>query len=133
MRLHNVGLVKSVFDQIVRDLIQRGSVAPARVGERAHPTLDPKMLHILGSSIRSCDGIARRELLQAGVAGLLGMSLPKLLAAEVIQTPQAARARSVLFVFLYGGPSQLETFDMKPDAPSGIRGPFRPISARSVK
>ena len=91
------------------------------------------MLHILGSSIRSCDGIARRELLQAGVAGLLGMSLPKLLAAEVIQTPQAARARSVLFVFLYGGPSQLETFDMKPDAPSGIRGPFRPISARSVK
>ena len=89
------------------------------------------MLHILGNSIRSCDGIARRELLQAGGAGLLGMSLPKLLAAEAVQTPLAARAKAVLFVFLYGGPSQLETFDMKPEAPSGIRGPFRAIAART--
>ncbi|MEO2013453.1 MAG: DUF1501 domain-containing protein [Fuerstiella sp.] len=89
------------------------------------------MLNILGSSRQTCNGIVRRELLQAGGAGLLGMSLSKVLAAEAVQTPQARRAKSVLFVFLYGGPSQLETFDMKPDAPSGIRGPFRPIAART--
>ncbi len=89
------------------------------------------MMSILGSSPRTCDGVGRRELLQAGGAGLLGMSLPKVLAAEALQTPQPARAKSVLFVFLYGGPSQLETFDMKPGAPSHIRGPFRPIASRT--
>jgi hypothetical protein len=70
-------------------------------------------------------------LLQACGAGLLGMSVPKVLAAEAIETPQPARAKSVLFVFLYGGPSQLETFDLKPGAPSHIRGPFRPIASRT--
>jgi hypothetical protein len=90
------------------------------------------MLSILGSSARTCEGVSRRALLQAGGAGLLGMSLPKVLAAEALQTPRPARAKSVLFVFLYGGPSQLETFDMKPEAPSSIRGPFRPISSRTA-
>ncbi|MBP90075.1 MAG: hypothetical protein CMJ64_25775 [Planctomycetaceae bacterium] len=89
------------------------------------------MLSVLGNSTRTCDGVGRRELLQAGSAGLLGMSLPKILAAEALQTPQPGRAKSVLFVFLYGGPSQLETFDMKPDAPSSIRGPFKPIASRT--
>src|SRR5262249_53725299 len=76
-------------------------------------------------------GFSRREVLQVGGAGLLGMSLPNVLAAEAVQTPQVARAKSVLFVFLYGGPSQLETFDMKPDAPSAVRGPFRPIASHT--
>ena len=70
-------------------------------------------------------------MLQAGT-GLLGVSLPAVLAAESLSvTAPAARARSVLFVFLYGGPSQLETFDMKPGAPSGFRGPFQPIDSRT--
>ena len=54
-----------------------------------------------------------------------------MLAAEAAAAAQPARAKSVLFVFLFGGPSQLETFDMKPDAPSGIRGPFQPIASRT--
>jgi len=90
------------------------------------------MLSILGNSARTCDGVTRRETLQAGGAGMLGMSLAKVLAAEEIQPePIQPRAKSVLFVFLYGGPSQLETFDMKPEAPSSIRGPFRPIDTRT--
>ena len=89
------------------------------------------MLRVLGNSVRTCDGVSRRELLQAGGAGLLGMSLPQVLAAEAIEQPKRARAKSVLFVFLYGGPSQLETFDMKPEAPSTVRGPFRPIASRT--
>lgn len=81
-------------------------------------------------SISSANGVTRRQLLQAGGAGLLGLSLPRLLQAET--TPaHPVRARSVIFLFLFGGPSQLETFDMKPDAVSNIRGPFRPTPCRT--
>src|SRR5689334_8355495 len=89
------------------------------------------MLTILGNPRRLCNGLTRRQLLQAGGAGLFGLSLPKVLAAEMAQPQRRARAKSVMFVFLFGGPSQLETFDMKPDAPSGIRGPFQPIASRT--
>lgn len=89
------------------------------------------MLKVLGNPRQTCDGLTRRELLQIGGAGMLGMSLPQVLAAESHSSPLVARAKSVIFVFLYGGPSQLETFDMKPDAPSTIRGPFRPIASRT--
>ena len=90
------------------------------------------MLSILGNAARACDGVTRRATLQAGGAGMLGMSLAKVLAAKSLQPADIQpRAKSVLFVFLYGGPSQLETFDMKPKAPSSIRGPFRPIDSRT--
>lgn len=95
------------------------------------------MLTLLGSERRVCNGMTRRKLLQAGGAGLFGLTLPKVLAAEAMQRKQigsraaSPRAKSVMFVFLFGGPSQLETFDMKPDAASGIRGPFTPIDSRT--
>src|SRR5213078_1297082 len=73
----------------------------------------------------------RRQLLRVGGAGLFGLSLPRALAAEAVRPARQARAKSVLFVFLFGGPSQLETFDMKPGAPSDIRGPYRPIASRT--
>ena len=70
--------------------------------------------------------------MQAGGTGLLGLSLPDLLQAESTQTPfESARAKSVIFLFLFGGPSQLETFDLKPDAPAEIRGPFKPTPSRT--
>lgn len=76
--------------------------------------------------------LSRRALLSASGAGLFGMSLPKLFAAETVSSPApSAKAKSVIFLFLFGGPSQLETFDMKPDAPSEIRGPFQPIGCRT--
>jgi hypothetical protein len=90
------------------------------------------MLDILGRRQQTCDGWSRRHLLQAGGAGLMGLSLPKLLAAESVSNGERqARAKSVIFLFLFGGPSQLETFDMKPDAPSTIRGPFKPVASRT--
>lgn len=89
------------------------------------------MLSVLGRSRRTCQGLSRRRLLEIGGAGLFGLSLPKLWAAESAAQPRPARATSVLFVFLYGGPSQHETFDMKPDAPEHIRGPYRPIASRT--
>ncbi len=95
------------------------------------------MLSILGPPRRTGGGMTRRSLLSAGGAGLLGLSLPQLLAAEqATEHPPAGqlrsrRAKSVIFVFLFGGPSQLETFDMKPDAPAEIRGPFQPTPCRT--
>ena len=96
------------------------------------------MLTVLGKPSRVCEGTTRRQLLQAGGAGLLGLSVPKLLQAEAqlveagTQLPfQNARAKSVVFLFCFGGPSQLETFDMKPDAPDTIRGPFKPVASRT--
>ena len=89
------------------------------------------MLSVLGLPQRSCSGVTRREALAVG-SGLLGVSLATVLAAEAAaSTMPAAKARSVLFLYIYGGPSQLETFDMKPDAPDGIRGPFKPIDCRT--
>lgn len=89
------------------------------------------MLEILERQPRMGETLDRRQLLQAGGAGLLGLTLPKVLQAEQAAHEPRGRARSVIFLFLFGGPSQLETFDMKPDAPSGIRGPFRPIASRT--
>ncbi len=73
----------------------------------------------------------RREILRAGGAGLLGLSLDRVLRAEEVRVSGDAKARSVIFLFLFGGPSQLETFDMKPNAPANIRGPFKPIASRT--
>ena len=89
------------------------------------------MLTILGQPRRVCNGLTRRELLQVGGAGLLGLSLPRVLAAEAARPLPSRPAKSVIFLFLFGGPSQLENFDLKPDAPSGIRGRFKPIASRT--
>jgi hypothetical protein len=90
------------------------------------------MLSIVGQSNRVCDGTTRREVLRAAGLGLFGLSLPRVLADELRSpTGEQPRAKSVIFLFLFGGPSQLETFDLKPDAPSKIRGPFKPIASRT--
>ncbi len=89
------------------------------------------MLSIQGRPQRVCSGLSRREILQAAGAGLFGTSLTRLLAAEEAGLVTNPRAKSVLFLFLFGGPSQLETFDMKPEAPQEIRGPYRPTASRT--
>lgn len=100
------------------------------------------MLTINGRTKRVCSGLTRRDLVRAGGLGLFGLNVPQLLAAEATQaapthmfspgTPfPKGRAKSVLFLYLFGGPSQLESFDMKPEAASQLRGPFRPIDSRT--
>jgi hypothetical protein len=88
------------------------------------------MLTVQGGARRVCSGLTRRDWLQAG-GGLFGLSLAGVLAAEEARPLPRARAKAVLFLYLFGGPSQLETFDLKPDAPSGIRGPYQPIASRT--
>jgi len=89
------------------------------------------MLTALSGYHSVCSGLTRRKLLQVGGAGLFGLTLPKVLAAEEAARPIKPRAKSVIFLLLFGGPSQLETFDMKPDAPDTLRGPFKPIACRT--
>ena len=78
-----------------------------------------------------CNGLSRRDLLRIGGFGLFGASTLQLLAAENLKAATGGRAKSVLFLFLFGGPSQLESFDMKPSAPTKIRGPLTPIASRT--
>lgn len=72
----------------------------------------------------------RRRLLRIGGAGwLAGLSLPTLLQWQAeAATTQAPKAKSIIFILLEGGPSHIDMWDMKPEAPSEIRGPFKPIS-----
>ena len=89
------------------------------------------MLTIQGCQNLACQGWSRRELIQAGGMGLFGVSLPRVLAAEETVAPfRNGSAKQVIFLLLFGGPSQLETFDMKPEAPAEIRGSFLPIATR---
>jgi hypothetical protein len=77
----------------------------------------------------TCDGISRRHALRIGASGLIaGLSLPRLLqmqAQAAAETP--AKAQACIFLFLEGGPSHIDMWDLKPDAPVEIRGPFKPI------
>jgi uncharacterized protein (DUF1501 family) len=88
------------------------------------------MLTILGRQDgrrTHCDGIARRSFLKIGGMALGGLSLPQLLALED-GAGRAGRSRKALInIFLPGGPSHIDLWDLKPDAPSTIRGEFRPI------
>lgn len=78
-------------------------------------------------------GLNRREFLQVGYSGLVGMGLPALLANRTQAAESTTRrARSVILIFLTGAPSQLDMFDLKPDAPESVRGTFRPIATRAV-
>jgi hypothetical protein len=88
------------------------------------------MLSLNGGPTRLCDGITRRDFLQLGSVGALGLSLPQLLRADAQPAGNRIRRRatSCILFFLLGGQSQLETFDMKPGAPDNVRGEFRPIN-----
>ncbi|MGO9471178.1 MAG: DUF1501 domain-containing protein [Isosphaeraceae bacterium] len=95
------------------------------------------MIRVLGGPKRLCDGLTRRDLLQVGSLGLLGISLPALQAGPAVNAaessgprlPRFGQAKACILLFLYGSPSQLETFDPKPDAPQEIRGELRCISS----
>jgi hypothetical protein len=83
------------------------------------------MLRVLGHAKRLCDGITRRDLLQVGALGTLGLTLEDALRSQAQAASNnrpGGKAKACILLFLYGSPSQLETFDPKPDAPEGIRG-----------
>jgi len=84
------------------------------------------MLTILGNSSRFCDGVSRRNFLKIGALGMGGLAVPELLKAEA-QSGIGRSHKAVIMIFLPGGPSHQDIFDLKMDAPSEIRGEFKPI------
>ena len=90
-----------------------------------------------GEPNRYCDGRSRRSFLKIGGLAMGGLSLPGLLQAEAqggaSRGPSRAAGsshKSVIMIYLSGGPAHQDTFDLKPDAPDGIRGEFKPIATR---
>jgi hypothetical protein len=88
------------------------------------------MITVLGTRRRCCDGVTRRETLQAGALALLGgFGLPELLRAEQEgRVRPRRRASSVIVLYLLGGAATQDMVDLKPDAPAEVRGEFRPVA-----
>ena len=96
------------------------------------------MLRILGNNRRLCDGLTRRDLLQAGTLGMLGLgsgSVPGFTSSTAAASDERreasfGRAKRCILLYLYGAASHLETFDPKPEAPVEIRGELGAVSTR---
>ena len=98
------------------------------------------MIQVLGGPKRLCNGVTRRDLLSVGGLSLCGVGAPILFPslAKTESTPDKSsdstlpgfgRAKNVILLYLFGGPSQLDTLDLKPQAPVEIRGKFQPIDS----
>src|SRR6266849_4665267 len=94
---------------------------------RSSRAKDPTMLTIPGPTSRAGDGLNRRSWLRIGGLALGGLALPDILRAEA-KSGQRHPAKGIIMVLLPGGPTHLDTFDLKPDAPPEIRGEFRPTA-----
>jgi Protein of unknown function (DUF1501) len=103
------------------NLVQRSSKKGGKAMNQAHDRKRP-----------FCDGHSRRDLLRLGTAALFGtgLGLPGLLAgqAQAGERGKTTRDVSLIFLFLHGGLSTIDSFDLKPDAPAEFRGEFKPIS-----
>jgi len=96
------------------------------------------MLSLLGRSVRLCDGISRREVLRIGGLGFTGLAWSDWLRARAGAAPSDktsqprggsfGRAKACILIYNYGGPSHLDTLDLKPSAPVEIRGEFQPVA-----
>src|SRR3982750_4284475 len=99
------------------------------------------MLNIPGRAVHTCEGPTRRELMRIGSLGLAGLHLPGFFlsqatarAGDAAQKYAGARgfgnAENVIMIFRRGGPSHIDIWDPKPDAPANIRGEFKPIKTK---
>ena len=78
-------------------------------------------------AVSFCDGMTRRDFLHVGALSTLGLGLTDLFNLKALGAVDPQREMNCIFLFLVGGPSQLDTWDMKPNAPAEIRGPYKPI------
>jgi hypothetical protein len=87
------------------------------------------MLEFIGRSPRTCDGVSRRTFLKVGTLAIGGLSLAGLLRQRAAAKPgTSARRKSVILIWLAGGPSHIDMYDLKPNAPAEFRGEFKPIA-----
>src|SRR6185437_2605443 len=98
------------------------------------------MLSLLGRSVRLCDGLSRREVLRVGGLAFTGLTWSDCLRSRAAAAGKTSRgsksggsfgkAKACILIFNYGGPSHLDMWDLKPDAPKEIRGEFKPTATR---
>src|SRR5947209_7992774 len=93
----------------------------------------------MASRWTDCEGFYRRDFLTIGAAGLLGLTLPEFLRLEARAkatngetSKPSTKANSVILVWLGGGPATIDMWDLKPEAPEGIRGEFKPIATKAA-
>src|SRR3954469_22060104 len=100
----------------------------------AEPLSQEVFMLLLGRQTqRTCHGLTRRAFLQIGASSVLGLSMADFARLNSSATPLAAgSARSVILLWLWGGPAQLDTWDPKPNAPMDFRGPFATIPTRTA-
>ncbi len=91
------------------------------------------MLKVTGQgSVTTCDGITRRDFLQVGTLGAIGLSMSKFAQLQAMgAVAKGNDEKSCIMIFNLGAPGQIDTWDMKPDAPREIRGPFKPIKTNN--
>ena len=91
------------------------------------------MLKLTGQGkAHTCDGMTRRDVLQVGALGAVGLTLPQYMEAQAKGAVKDKNDdRACIMIFNLGAPSHLDTFDLKPDAPAEVRGPFKPIKTVS--
>lgn len=85
------------------------------------------MFTITGKSHRLCNGLTRRDVLRIGSMGVLGYTLADLLRMQAASADPEGRARNIVMIHMSGGPSHVDTWDPKPDAPAEVRGEFKAI------
>jgi hypothetical protein len=85
------------------------------------------MLDFMGRGYPTCDGISRRSFLTVGSLALGGLTLPRLLRLRAAEGSRLPR-KSVILIWQAGGPSHLDMYDLKPNAPAEVRGEFKPIA-----
>jgi hypothetical protein len=91
------------------------------------PKKEIPVLTLWGSARRYCDRINRRDFLRIGALGLGGLTLPDILRLRAQAGTASSSPRAVIMICLAGGPSHLDMYDLKPDAPADYRGEFKPI------
>jgi len=117
------------FRQRLASAIHQVLRAACQIGNRRPGYVNAEIVIKRGKHVakqRFCDGISRRNFLKIGALGLGGLTLPQLLQAEA-QSGIRLSHKAVIMIFLPGGPSHQDMFDLKMDAPSEIRGEFKPI------
>jgi hypothetical protein len=107
------------------DFFQKPSATHAEQQPNARTTFSGRTIMAI---TRTCDGVLRRDFIKVGTLAGLGLTLPEYLRrAAAGEVKDAAKGKSAIFVYLGGGPTHMDTFDLKPEAPEDYRGEFKPI------